>query len=275
MSLTDSGHWYTRDGESAHEVPDGKDPTKMRSTSLADARKLLLVPSVTTCLKVYNSFTLNRWSNGKHAQSGADLANLRGTMSDWEWEKMVSGKAYEKRGEAADEGTQYHLVVESIVNNVDLPDYELTIPPEFFTGFSSWWHEMKLATYQTEVSFAHPKGFGGRMDFVGYDEHGHDVFIDWKTQNTKPSRPAGFYKDSMPLQLAAYMEGYKEKVAKEKQYIYHPRLISVVISRSEPGRIEHKEWPEDMHKTYLGLFYGAVEKWKYDNSYDPSWEEDE
>jgi len=61
MSLTDSGHWYTRAGESAHEVPTKKDPTKMKKTTLADARKLQLVPSVTTILKAKASFALSSW----------------------------------------------------------------------------------------------------------------------------------------------------------------------------------------------------------------------
>jgi len=231
------------------------------------------VPSVTTILKAKASFALSSWRERMLLNTAYDNRNT-GLPLD-QWSGMVKEEAFARVGQAADEGTQYHLVVESIVNNVDLPDYELTIPPEFFTGFSSWWHEMELETYQTEVSFAHPLGFGGRMDFVGYDEQGRDVFVDWKTQDTKPDRPPGFYKDSMPIQLAAYMEGYKEKVAREKQYVYKPRLISVVISRSEPGRIEHKEWPEEMHKAYLDAFYNVLGWWKYDNEYDPSWEEDE
>ena len=271
MSLTDSGHWYYRSGEPAHQLPTKKDPSQLKNTTLGDAKKLGLVPSVTTILKAVANFNLSSWRERTLLSTAYENKGVNLPLD--QWSAMVKESAFAQVGQAADEGTQYHLVIESIVNNVDLPDYELTIPVEFFTGFSSWWHGMKLETYQTEVSFAHHDGFGGRMDFVGYDEHGRDVFVDWKTQDTKHGKPAGFYRDSYPVQLAAYMEGYRDKVAKNMEFVYNPRLISVVISRSEPGRIEHVEWPEDNHKAYLDAFYNILGWWKYVNEYDPSWEE--
>ena len=45
----DTGHWYTKDGAPAYTV-EGK--TGVRNTTLRDARKLGLIPSVTTIISI-------------------------------------------------------------------------------------------------------------------------------------------------------------------------------------------------------------------------------
>ena len=55
----DSTHWYRRDGEPLHSVPSVKgDP---RPTTLRDARKLGLLPSVTNVLGVIAKPELTAW----------------------------------------------------------------------------------------------------------------------------------------------------------------------------------------------------------------------
>ena len=55
-------HWYTRDGEPMHTVPYADKKRKDRKpTTLADARKLGLLPSVTTVLKVVAKPGLESW----------------------------------------------------------------------------------------------------------------------------------------------------------------------------------------------------------------------
>lgn len=268
MSFNDSGHYYWRNGDSAYELPLKTDPSRTKKTTLADARKLGLVPSVTTILKAKSSPALESWRIRKVLEAAYNNKDS-GIPLD-QWSGMVKEEAFEIVGRSADEGTQYHLVVESVVNNQDLPDYELSIPPEFFSGFCEWWAGMGVTCVETEVGFAHPLGYGGRMDFVGYDEGGRDVFIDWKTQDTAGKKKCGFYRDSFPVQLSAYMEGYRDKIARDMLFLNDPRMISVVISRDEPGRIEHKEW--DDPEMYLDAFKALFEWWKFDKQFDPAWE---
>ena len=45
-------HWYKQDGSPCYEVPYADPKKGMRSTTIRDARKLNLVPSVTTILQV-------------------------------------------------------------------------------------------------------------------------------------------------------------------------------------------------------------------------------
>lgn len=267
MSFTDSSHWYDRLGNPAYTVPymDPKRAGESKPTSLADAKRLGLLPSVTTVLKAKApSYGLQKYQYNRIVEACWEhrLSNLELEQ----WRGMVLEDASSPMRAAADEGSQYHLVVESIVKNEDLPDYELTIPVEFFTSFARWWKDSGLVCDHTEVSFAHPLGYGGRIDLIGHDRDGNDVILDWKTQDTKPDRPAGFYRDSFPIQLRAYAEGYASRSGKD---LTCPRLISVVLSRSEPGRIEMMEWPSEEHGTYWRAFLGLFDWWKYENNYWP------
>ncbi len=273
MSFEESGHWYDHDGNSAHEVPDPEDPTKMVKTTLKHARLLDLSPSVTSVQQVQNAPGLNRWQNNRHALVGAGCSNLLDQLGEKAWLGMVRDRSSLIASEASIAGTQYHLVVESIVNNIPLPDYELTIHEDFFSGFLDWWYKINLQVQATEVGFCHPLGYGGRMDLVAMDSEECDVFVDWKTKDTEgKTKSRLFFKDSQPVQLAGYMEGYRDQVARDMLYLNKPKMLSVVISRDEPGRIEHKWWPEDKNEFYLDWFKSQLDLWKRLNNYDPSWE---
>ena len=58
--MSKSQHWYDRDGKAVFEVPKAKGGG-MRATTIADARKLGLYPSVTTVLGVLDKPQLTDW----------------------------------------------------------------------------------------------------------------------------------------------------------------------------------------------------------------------
>lgn len=276
MSFDSGGHWYDHEGNSAHEVDDPRNPGTMKKTDVRDARRLSLCPSVTSIQGVEDKPGLNRWRNGMCAVAGAEYAHLRDSMPDYKWKSMVISEALKQVDTAADAGTQYHLVVESIVNDEELPDYELTIPPEFFSGFCEWWDKSGIACDETEVGICHPLGFGGRLDLKGHFKDGRgDIFVDWKSKETMgKTKSKLFFKDQQPVQLRAYMGGYADKLARGGHpCLYKPQLMSVIISRDEPGRIEEKIWPEDQYDNYWMRFKHELGIWCIANNYDPSWEE--
>ena len=55
MAFDEGSHYYWRNGDSCRELPLKTDPSRTRKTTIKDARKLGLVPSVTTVLKAKNS----------------------------------------------------------------------------------------------------------------------------------------------------------------------------------------------------------------------------
>ena len=56
----ESGHWYQADGTPAYEIVGANG--KMRPTTLRDARKLNLYPSVTTIIRLMDAPGLDRKS---------------------------------------------------------------------------------------------------------------------------------------------------------------------------------------------------------------------
>src|SRR5688500_8209761 len=72
----ESLHWYTREGETAYEVVGANGVT--RSTNLRDARKLNLVPSVTTIIKSASAPGLERWKLDQMMHAALTLPRMDG-----------------------------------------------------------------------------------------------------------------------------------------------------------------------------------------------------
>ena len=266
-------HYYTRDGETAYTVPyaDGR-PGK--DTTIADARKLGLVPSVTEVMKVQDKPGLNHWFSNRMALYGAKNAELLPGMEEYKWLGMVRDQANEKTDEAIDIGTALHDIVEAVVNNSPLPDIDFPVgdPEVFFDSFCEWWGKTGFRVVCTELPFAHPMGFGGRIDLCALDKSDKDVIVDWKSRDTAGKKIQRLvFEDSNPIQLAAYLEGFRHHCFREYGgYVHMPRLANVIISRDEPGRVEMYEWDFTEYGRYWDWFKGLFEVWKCKNRYDPA-----
>ena len=127
---------------------------------------------------------------------------------------------------------------------------------EMLRTFIKWWIDngWDSGRYRVEVPFACEAGYGGKTDIGG-----EDYIIDLKTKTTKKGYKIIMYPES-GMQLAAYGKG----IGGEDR-----RLINVVISSTEPGRIEMVEWTDKRDGLYK-CFMNAFEVWKYLNSYDPT-----
>ena len=102
---SEQGHWYTKDGEPCYEVEAAKGG--MRATTLRDARKMDLVPSVTTILKVMSNQGLNVWLKNNLLMAAATLPRLDGESAD-DWIKRVEADSKEQSQAAASLGTSIH-----------------------------------------------------------------------------------------------------------------------------------------------------------------------
>src|SRR5512136_668210 len=72
----ENAHWYRRDGEPLHSVPSAKG--EPRPTTLRDARKLGLLPSVTNVLGVINKPELVEWKMTQAVLAALTLPRLEG-----------------------------------------------------------------------------------------------------------------------------------------------------------------------------------------------------
>ena len=197
--VAESGHWYDKDGNPAYTI-EGK--TGIRNTTLRDARKLGLLPSVTTIIGQLSKAGLNTWLQQQVLLSALTLPRLP-DEPEADWLARVMKDSKETSRQAADRGTQIHGVIQSFYENVlaDWPPYvrlvEQTIN-EYF-GNQLW---------VSERSFAHSEGFGGKVDLSSRKDavSGWDgAIIDFKTTEKEVDKVDTYFDHHM--QLAAYRMG--------------------------------------------------------------------
>ena len=189
---SESGHWYAKDGTPTYTIigANGKE----RNTTLRDARKLNLVPSVTTILNVAAKPGLMNWIQQQVLMAALTLPRKEGEPeADWIDRIMRDSKTATQ--EAADRGTQMHGQIEAYFEKQpgEYPDYAketyFAVVKEF--GNLNW---------SSEKSFASSLGFGGKVDL-----HGDNVVIDFKTKEKVDDKTAAY--DEHLMQLAAYRVG--------------------------------------------------------------------
>ena len=189
----ESGHWYTAAGEPAYTII-GKNG-KERNTTLADARKLNLVPSVTTIIKCAAAPQLEHWKRTQVLLSSMTLPRIPGESSD-DFIYRVEQDWRKQGQDAAATGTVIHGEIEKrfkggVLDNAWLP-WVISAEKELTASCgSSQWH--------TERSFSHPLGYAGKTDL-----HKDGWVVDVKT---KDGELKGFVSDDHVMQVAAYAQG--------------------------------------------------------------------
>ena len=229
-----AGHWYDKDGSPMYTIigANGKE----RDTTLRDARKLNLVPSVTTIMRVAAAPGLDLWKQQQVLKAAISVPRLEGeNESDWFSRIMQTSK--ETSAEAADRGTDMHNVIEDYFNKRqrEYPDFAketyFAVIKEF--GSQNW---------ITEKSFAYD-GFGGKVDL-----HCEDIVIDFKTKELVDDKTEAFSEQLM--QLAAYRVGLGIPDALCAN-VYVDLKGNVKIIKHDPADME-KAW---LMFTHLLAFY--------------------
>jgi hypothetical protein len=189
----DTGHWYTKDGAPAYTI-EGK--TGVRNTTLRDARKLGLLPSVTTINGMLSKAGLDTWKQQQVLLAALTLPRLADEPeSDWLSRVMQDSKATGR--EAAERGTAIHAIIESYFDQVYMPEkpaYLDTIDNALKSAFGE-------QLWLPEKSFGHPLGFGGKCDLMAKS----GFVVDFKTKDADLDKVDVYFEHEM--QLAAYREG--------------------------------------------------------------------
>jgi hypothetical protein len=258
------GHYYTTAGEPAYEVErakpkildDGRVLTH-RSTTVGDARKLGLVPSVTTIQGVIGKPGLERWKLGEAIQSAlthpgwADYAS--GVIEEKEFIGLLMVESGEKASEAADWGTRCHAALEIVFT----PDGESEVDAEFQVHVEEVWDVVRgiapIPRWRPEVSFCSPLGYGGKVDLVAVAQGPGDpadggFVVDFKTQRFKQLK--GKLRPSVwpewCMQLAAYRVGLDLPAAD---------CWNVVIDRDTGFTVARRWEPEELARSWRCFQY--------------------
>ena len=247
-----AGHWYTAEGESAHVVI-GKNGNE-RNTTVADARKMGLYPSVTSILGIMDKPQLTAWKIEQAIMSSLTLTKGDDETLE-EYAKRIVKDSKESTTKAAEHGTKMHTEMENILLGRSCSNDE-TLQP-YIDTFKKWAESNVEKTYWCEKGLV-GAGYAGRCDaYVKLRDVG-DAIIDLKNRKVNPKYDP-FY-DTDCAQLWAY------RAASE-----NPKCacVSVVLASNDANKITSKVWDED-ELYQSGIAFCAMQKvWSWVKNYTP------
>jgi hypothetical protein len=191
-----SGHWYDKDGKPAYTII-GKNG-KERHTTLRDARKLGLVPSVTQIIKESNKPGLISWKEQQVLLAALTMPLIAGE-TEKEYVARIKADARVQASNAAERGTQIHAWIQQGVEGQ-------TLSGEGHLFYVSAWNEIRThcgkQSWTCEQPFRYER-FGGKIDL-----NCADYLIDIKTK--EHIEDVEIY-DEHAMQIAAYQRGINHK----------------------------------------------------------------
>jgi CRISPR/Cas system-associated exonuclease Cas4 (RecB family) len=193
---SDQGHWYYPDGRTAYTII-GKNGVE-RPTTLRDAKKLGLRPSVTTIIKEANKPGLNNWIQDQTILSCLTMPRIEGE-AEKDYIERLKKDANEQAQKAAKKGTQIHAWVQE--------GFEGHLTEEGMPFFLAARHILKkslgIEDWICEESFATDR-YGGKVDL---HSKAPAIVVDIKSKDS-PVEGLRIY-DEHAMQVAAYMKGLK------------------------------------------------------------------
>lgn len=190
---SESTHWYHSDGRPCYEVEAKKGG--MRATTIADARKLDLVPSVTAILNIAAKPGLEAWKAKQILESALTLPRLEmETLDDYAVRVIEDSKAQSQK--ARDKGTELHAAIEGYIGGQWITDFAVHCDNVFLTLKQ---HGVDISQGKAEHSFASPLGYGGKIDF----HNDEPLVLDFKTKERIDDKKTLVWPEHVQ-QLAAY-----------------------------------------------------------------------
>ena len=228
-------HLYDRQGNPVYKVPYADPSRGMRDSTLGDAKKLGLVPSVTEIIKVMSAPGLELWKMDRAIDAAAENP-CKGKTASGKYRQFIRHKSQEIANRAADKGDKIHNALEKFYLGDQVPLEYLTLVREVDARICE---EIGIKRWQAEKSFASPIGYGGKVDLSATDG---SVVLDFKTkEEIIPGKTLGY--DNHIIQLAAYRVGLK---------YYKARVYNVFISWD--GDVVIVPWSEEETQRGWSLF---------------------
>ena len=241
----ESLHWYGRDGSPQYTVA-AKDGSQ-RATTLRDARKMGLVPSVTTIIKCAASPGLEAWKLNQMLLAALTLPRAEDEPEQSYVQRIINDSKEHARM-AAERGSRVHEAIERFYTGVmqaDMAEYQVGVSQALEYTY-------ELTEFEPEKSFAHELGFGGKVDLFNKDYKGHGIVLDIKTKEFTDKSKVEAYDEHL-MQLAAYRVGLG---------IPNAICANVFVSVTEPGLVVVKEWTQEELQKGWNMFYGLLTYWQ-------------
>ena len=258
VKQAEASHWYYPDSRPCYEVPYA-DPSKgMRPTTLRDAKKLGLIPSVTTVLRVLDKPALTSWKIEQAVLAVLTTPKLADEPLD-AFIKRVLTTDKEQDAEAAkarELGTRIHDAIELGLNGgvFDNVKDEKELSPFVIPALAAC-NELGnvLATEKIMVG----EGYAGRIDAI---LDGNEItVVDFKTTKTLPKES---WTEHL-LQLSAYAKSFGNSGDKKIN------TVNIYISSIEAGKIvvcQNPDWQETFERGFKPL----LNYWQFANNFNPN-----
>lgn len=240
-------HWYDGvTGEPRYEIPKASGKG-LKVPTLADAKKLGFVPSVTSVLRILDKPGLDIWAEEQAILAALTHPLAQADMPHAERLSIIRQDAKAQAQKAAETGTAIHDAVEWFLR--EGRESDLYAPHargakalvDEITGSQSWKVEAWL-----------PGGlrYGGKCDL-----HNADWLIDFKTKEfTQRDIDSGKLQGwpEQHVQLVAYDHGFGGA---------RRRLANVFISTSAPGLAYWYQWPDEKYDVALKQWHATLDCW--------------
>jgi len=229
----DTGHWYTKEGTPAYFTI-GK--TGERATTLRDARKEGLLPSVTTIINLMSKPALSSWLQQQVLLAALTLPR-ESNEPEQEWLKRVMSDSKATGREAAERGTAIHNIIQGYFEQMYLPEKPVYLDAIDSTLKSAFGSQLWLS----EKSFGHHLGYGGKCDLMAkpMNGQGSGFVVDFKTKDTDLDKVDIYFEHE--LQLAAYREGLNLPNARCAILFVNGRTNQVKLVEIEEPQLQ-KSW---------------------------------
>ncbi len=242
---SEGGHYYMPDGSPFYTIV-GKNG-KERPVTLRDARPVGAVPSVTGILKCADKPALTQYFVKQAVMASLTLPRNTGESDD-DYIKRILTDSRQEGADARDVGTEIHGAVERCDMIGQYANWVVAVDMRLKETIDLHLHE-----FSPEKSFAHPLGYGGKVDL-----HCDEWVIDVKTK----SGPAGGRKlwDEELMQLAAYRVGLGLPAA---------RCAILHVDRDNPTAELLEAAEADLERGW-SMFRALLAYWQAKNNYRPS-----
>lgn len=243
---TQAGHWYKPDGTPAYTVMGLNG--QPRNTTLRDARKLGLLPSVTEICRVAAQPGLEKWKREQILLSALTLPRIEGEPLQAFSERIQADS--EAQGlKAREAGTAGHTSLEKAFQGVL---YDPAHKPAVEAVFKIL-EPYRGSGWLPERSFASQLGYGGKVDL-----YSDLAVVDYKFKSfDETAKAEKLAWPEMDMQLSAYDHGLGGK----------RKRLNVFVSTTVPGLALLHEWPDD--DTAWEKFKCLLRYWRLSKGYAP------
>lgn len=256
--------WYSANGEPSHFLGPNGSPTTLR-----EARKLKLYPSVTSILNILAKRNLEEWKRkqtmlaairlpdedravllkmAERVEAGEEPLEGDGTWFKALW-RRVEREASRIAQEAAAEGTAIHDAIEASFLSRAFPErYRPHVAgvrrmlSDNFNGVTDW---------VIERSYASPLGFAGKIDL-----HSPSIMAvgDHKGVAVEPDEDK-----KLDWEQNYQLGGYAELIQLPSDT---GRGFNLFISRTHPGHVRFHEWTPEKMQQGRDVFLNTLRTWQ-------------